>query len=182
MLEYTMSAMKNIRKSLKYALSCLLLTLTIGLLLPEYIVIPVKDGSSADWNHKTFRYEPWGSSGAHKGIDIFGAKGTPVIAATSGIVIYGGEISKGGQVIAVLGPKWRVHYFAHLDSRAVSIGSWVSRSEQIGTLGDTGNAAGKQPHVHYSILSLIPIPWLFTTQTQGGKRMFYLDPHQKLMN
>jgi len=27
-----------------------------------------------DWNHATFWYEPWGKSGVHKGIDIFGKK------------------------------------------------------------------------------------------------------------
>mgnify|MGYP005989715551 FL=1 len=83
-------------------------------------------------------------------------------------------------MVAVLGPKWRVHYFAHLNDYSVSTGDVVSINSQIGLLGDTGNAAGKQPHVHYSILSLVPMPWLFTTQNQGWKKMFFLSPHKKL--
>ena len=54
--------------------------LIIGLLIPEKIMIPVQGATSKDWNHNTFWYEPWGRSGVHKGIDIFGTKNTPVVA------------------------------------------------------------------------------------------------------
>jgi len=143
-------------------------------------MIPVKGASTSDWNHGTFWYEPWGSSVVHKGIDIFGKKGTPVVAASSGLVVFSGQLGKGGNAIAILGPKWRIHYFAHLEERSVKAGEFVSSNSSIGTLGDSGNAAGKPPHVHYSILSLIPIPWHATTETQGWKKMFFLNPHKKL--
>lgn len=152
----------------------------IGFFIPENIVIPAQGATAQDWNHNTFWYEPWGSSGVHKGIDIFGVKRTPVVAATSGLVIFSGLLGKGGNAIAILGPKWRIHYFAHLNTNNVAFGEFVSINNQIGTLGDTGNAAGKQPHVHYSILSIIPIPWLATTENQGWKKMFFLNPHKKL--
>ena len=86
----------------KPVISILLVFLVIvcaGLLVPEKLVIPVEGASSNDWNHNTFWYEPWGSSGVHKGIDIFGAKGTPVQSATAGYVIYTGELGKGGNVV-----------------------------------------------------------------------------------
>jgi len=159
----------------------LALLLIAGLLLPENITIPVQGATSADWNHNTFWYAPWGTSGVHKGIDIFGTKDTPVLTATRGVVIYTGKFGKGGNVVAVLGPKWRVHYYAHLNAASVSFGEFVGSNNKLGTLGDTGNAAGKQPHVHYSILSLIPIPWLATTESQGWKKMFFLNPHKKLI-
>jgi murein DD-endopeptidase MepM/ murein hydrolase activator NlpD len=168
-------------KYLKYSLLLLLAVIVIGLLLPEKMVIPVHKATSADWNHQTFWYEPWGSSGVHKGIDIFGDKSTPVLSSTAGIVVYTGNLSKGGNVVAVLGPKWRIHYYAHLQSYSVSVGSMVLSGEQIGELGDTGNAKGKAPHIHYSIVSLVPLPWLITTETQGWKRMFFLSPHDKLI-
>lgn len=145
------------------------------------MIIPVKNATSKDWNHQTFWYEPWGSSVVHKGIDIFGQKGTPVISSTAGIVIYTGTLSKGGNVVAVLGPKWRVHYYAHLQSTSVTTGAILGSGSNIGTLGDSGNAKGKPSHIHYSILSLIPMPWLITTQTQGWKKMFFLNPHEKLI-
>lgn len=144
------------------------------------MVIPVKNASHHDWNHDTFWFEPWGTSGVHKGIDIFGHKGTPVIASTSGLIVFAGTLDKGGNAIAILGPKWRIHYFSHLEGIVVESGSFVSTGATIGTLGDSGNAKGKPPHVHYSILSILPMPWLVTTETQGWKKMFYLNPHQVL--
>ncbi|KLV05081.1 hypothetical protein ABT56_12825 [Photobacterium aquae] len=147
-----------------------------GLLFPATTMIPVQDAQCNDWNKKTFWYEPWGTSGTHKGIDIFAKHGTSVIAASDGVVLYVGELPKGGNVAAVLGPKWRVHYYAHMASGLVSIGDWVSAGETIGTVGQTGNARGKPAHLHYSVLSLVPYPWLISEQTQGWKKMFYLDP------
>ncbi|WP_377951063.1 M23 family metallopeptidase [Alteromonas macleodii] len=168
----------------KAIISILLIFLVIicaGLAMPEKLVIPVEGASSDDWNHNTFWYEPWGSSGVHKGVDIFGAKGKPVQSATLGYVIYTGELGKGGNVVAVLGPKWRVHYYAHMQEVTVEKGTWLSQKDKVGTLGDTGNAKGKQPHLHYSIVSLIPLPWKATSETQGWKKMFFLNPHEKLL-
>ena len=143
--------------------------------MPSRVVIPVRGASPTDWNPKSFWYEPWGKSGVHKGIDIFAQMGTPVIAGSSGIVVFRGEAELGGRVVAVLGPKWRLHYYAHLDSfQRTSL--WISVGDQIGTVGDSGNAAGKQPHLHYAVISLLPYPWLYQDGSQGWKRMFYLDP------
>ena len=169
------------KKCLKLALFGLTIVLIIGFLVPESMRIPVKGASASDWNHSTFWFEPWGSSGVHKGIDIFGRKGTPVVASTGGIVLYADTLAKGGKVVAILGPKWRIHYYAHLQSQTVNVGDLVKINQQIGTLGDTGNAAGKQPHVHYSILSVIPLPWLMTLESQGWKKMFFLNPHERLI-
>ncbi|MGF1687811.1 M23 family metallopeptidase [Photobacterium japonica] len=152
------------------------MVLGVGLLFPATTVIPVQNAQCNDWNHKTFWYEPWGSSGTHKGIDIFAKQDTPVIAASSGVVLYAGQLPKGGNVAAVLGPKWRVHYYAHMASGAVSVGDWVSAGEVMGTVGQTGNAKGKPAHLHYSVLTVVLYPWLVTTETQGWKKMFYLDP------
>jgi len=168
-------------KAIKLIAIVLGVLLGLGVLIPEKITIPVKGATKNDWNHNTFWYAPWGKSGVHKGIDIFGTKGTPVVAAVSGIVLYTGELGRGGKVVALLGPKWRVHYFAHLEGYSVSVGEFVLISDVIGSLGDTGNAKGKQPHVHYSIVSLLPLPWRITTEPQGYKKMFFLNPHEKLV-
>ena len=146
-----------------------------GFLVPGRPTIPVQGATQADWNAKSFWAEPWGQSGVHKGIDIFAKHGQPVISATPGIVIYQGELGIGGHVVAVLGPKWRVHYYAHLAKPAAA--SWlVASGDPIGAVGTSGNAAGKAPHLHYTVLSVIPLPWRFSTATQGWKRIFFLDP------
>lgn len=148
----------------------------IILLLPEFAQIPVEGASAKDWNSKSFWFEPWGKSGVHKGIDIFGKKGTPILSSTYGIVVFKGNLSLGGKVVVALGPKWRLHYYAHLDSDDVFIGQPLSVGTKIGALGDSGNAKGKPPHLHYSILTLVPYLWRMDSSTQGWKKMFFLDP------
>lgn len=154
----------------------LLLLVAAVCLLPERAVVPVRGAGPHDWNPQSFWYEPWGASGVHKGIDIFAPKGRDVISATYGVVVFRGELALGGTVIAVLGPKWRLHYYAHLDRADAGAFSVLRPGSAIGTVGDSGNAAGKPPHLHYTVLSLLPLPWRATAQTQGWKRMFFLDP------
>jgi murein DD-endopeptidase MepM/ murein hydrolase activator NlpD len=158
-----------------------LFVIVLGFLLPQRMVIPVENGSTKDWNHKTFWYEPWGKSGVHKGIDIFSKKGTPLLSSTDGIVIFTGNLALGGNVVAVLGAKWRIHYYAHLERTDVHLGEFVSSKEPIGLVGDSGNAKGKSPHVHYSVLTLFPYVWKVDGSTQGWKKMFYLNVSEMLL-
>lgn len=152
-----------------------LLVILVGYLIPGRLIVPVDGASVSDWNGNTFWYEPWGASGVHKGIDIFAPKGKHVLAATGGLVVFQGNNKLGGNIVLVLGPKWRLHYYAHMESSTVSFADFMSRGESIGLIGNSGNASGKQSHLHYVILSLIPYPWLADTRTQGWKKMFYLD-------
>ncbi|RKZ51190.1 MAG: M23 family peptidase [Candidatus Parabeggiatoa sp. nov. 3] len=156
--------------------------IAIGYILPEKLVIPVMGAKTRDWNHQTFWYEPWGKSGVHKGIDIFAKKNTPSLSATDGVVIYYGKFGIGGNVIVVLGPKWKIHYYAHLASTNVSIGKFVRASQTIGAVGDSGNAKGKSPHLHYSVVTLLPYFWRWDKSTQGWKKMFYLNPSERLLS
>ena len=80
----------------------------------------------------------------------------------------------------VLGPKWRLHYYAHLDSIKTSMFAPVSRNSVIGTVGTSGNAVGKPPHLHYTLVTLVPYPWRMDQSRQGWKKMFYLDPIEYL--
>lgn len=116
----------------------------------------------------------------HKGIDIFAKEGTPVIAASPGLVVNAGVTPGGGNVVSVLGPKWRVHYYAHLKSIKVNNGEFIRQGETVGTVGSTGNAVGKAPHLHYAIITQIPYVWLFKAENHGLDRMFYLNPLERL--
>ena len=151
-----------------------------GFVIPEKLVIPVDGATLEDWNEQTFWYDPWGKSGVHKGVDIFSKNNTPSISASKGVVLYTGYLKRGGNVVVILGPKWRIHYYAHLNQINTSRYSLVSSGTQIGTVGDSGNAKGKPPHLHYSIVSLFPYFWRMDSTTQGWKKAFYLDPNQKL--
>ena len=165
------------RKSVLFFVLAMLL---IGMLIPQSFVNPVAGASKADYNANSFWYYPWGKSGTHKGVDIFAKEGTSVRSSTGGFVLYAGEIKMGGKVVLILGPKWRIHYYAHLQDLTTNTFSWTSKKEKIGTVGTTGNAKGKSPHLHYSIATVIPYVWRIDGDKQGWKKMFYLDPIQYL--
>ena len=154
----------------------ILFVFILGLIIPQKQVIPVEGAEKDDYHPDSFWHYPWGKSITHKGVDIFAKKGTNVLAPTSGIVLYAGEIELGGKIILSLGPRWRSHYFAHLHGTEVTGFSWINKNGIIGTVGDSGNAAGKPPHLHYSIVTLLPYPWRIDRSRQGWKKMFYLNP------
>ncbi|MBD0777998.1 M23 family metallopeptidase [Maribacter sp. ANRC-HE7] len=167
------------RKRKKVLLTILTL-LIIGFLIPQHLKMPVKGATKSDYNPKTFWFYPWGKSVTHKGVDIFATSGTAINAATSGLVLYAGEIRMGGKFVLVLGPKWRLHYYAHLNKLKTSSFSFVTKNSILGTVGTSGNAAGKSPHLHYSIVTMVPYVWRMDSDKQGWKKMFYLNPIEYL--
>jgi hypothetical protein len=137
----------------------ILLIILIGYLIPQQVAIPVKGATSRDWHPKSFWYYPWGKSITHKGV-----------------VIYAGDLGRGGNVVLVLSSKWRIHYYGHLQEFNTSVLSFVSTGEPLGKVGTTGNAAGKEPHLHYSISSILPLPLRIDRSIQGWLKMFFLNP------
>jgi murein DD-endopeptidase MepM/ murein hydrolase activator NlpD len=163
-------------KRFKRILLALLILLLIGFMIPEHFSMPVSSAGKSSYNEQSFWAYPWGTSVTHKGVDIFSKEGTEVVSSTGGLVLYTGEIKKGGNIVLILGPKWRLHYYAHLKDIKTSTMAWTNRKEVIGTVGTTGNAKGKAPHLHYTIRSIVPLPWRKDDSIQGWKKMFYLNP------
>lgn len=100
--------------------------------------------------------DTWGGARSegrrHEGIDIFARRGTPVIAATHGLIVRKGLNRLGGRVVGVLGPAGWYHYYAHLDAWSVlGIGDWVEAGMVLGYVGDSGNAKGTPTHLHYGV-------------------------------
>ncbi|MDN6275350.1 M23 family metallopeptidase [Psychrobacter sp.] len=100
--------------------------------------------------------DTWGAARSqgrtHEGIDIFAERGTPVQSTTQGIVRKVGENTLGGRVVVVVGPGGAGHYYAHLEDYAdITPNDWVNVGDVIGYVGDSGNAKGTPPHVHYGI-------------------------------
>lgn len=147
-----------------------------GFLIPQNLKMPVVGAGSHSYNHQTFWYEGWGSSVVHKGVDVFARKGTRINSSTFGLVLCTMELGKGGKCVLILGPKWRLHYYAHLDEIRTSPLSIVTQSSEIGTVGNTGNAKTTPAHLHYSIATMCPYPWRIDGAPQGWMKMFYLNP------
>ncbi|MGH3440620.1 MAG: M23 family metallopeptidase [Nitriliruptorales bacterium] len=90
----------------------------------------------------------------HEGTDVFAARGTPVVASTDGVVSrLGRDTAIGGNSLRVAAADGTFFYYAHLDgfARDVEPGASVSVGQVIGYVGDSGNAAGTPPHLHFEI-------------------------------
>ena len=157
-------------------LALLIFLILLGLLLPQKFRMPVEGATRQSYSQQSFWAYPWGRSVTHKGVDIFAKKGTKIHPATGGIVLYKGKTPGGGNVVFILGPKWRIHYYAHLDEIKTNRFSIVSSKTVIGTVGNTGNAICKPSHLHYTIKTIIPYPWQMDKGVQGKRKMFYLNP------
>lgn len=141
---------------------------------------PVQGATAADWHPNSFWYYPWGASGVHRGVDIFARFDQPVLSATDGVVISTAQRELGGNTVTVLGPKWRLHYYAHLSRTEVHFGQWLHAGALIGGVGTSGNAVGKAPHLHYSIRTLFPYVWQRDQAPYGSQKMWYIDPLPRL--
>lgn len=178
------------KKALLIILSVLIGIFILGLLLPEHYQMPT--GTTSSYNHESFWYHPWtrGMEGSpHYGVDIFGKEGTPVNPSVGGIVLYAGWYGNvSGNMIVVLGPKWKLHEYMHLQRIDVKPWHFVSHDDVIGLLGKTGNAATTPAHVHYSIITPIPhfrqYNRVYGNNTQPEKynwmKMFWLNPDDYL--
>lgn len=99
----------------------------------------------------------------HKGIDIVGPTGSPVVAARSGVVIFAGWLHGGfGNAVDVLHGDGLVSRYAHLSRVLAKAGQTVERGQSIGARGCTGRCTG--PHLHFEIhesgRAVNPLPYL----------------------
>ncbi|MDO5563289.1 MAG: peptidoglycan DD-metalloendopeptidase family protein [Synergistaceae bacterium] len=85
----------------------------------------------------------------HTGLDISAPKGTPVVAADSGEVLYTGWMRGYGQVIIVDHGANLTTVYAHLSQIECKEGAKVSRGATIGRVGSTGVATGN--HLHFEV-------------------------------
>ena len=86
----------------------------------------------------------------HSGIDLATKKGTPVLAAADGTVTYAGRESDGAVVVKIKHADGYVTLYGHLNPDLdVKVGDVVSRGQEIGTEGSTGNSTG--PHLHFAL-------------------------------
>ncbi len=109
-----------------------------------------------------------GGQRRHEGIDIFAAKGTPVVAVADGYVVEVTEDGIGGKSVTIQSDDydWRT-YYAHLDEQKVSKGQLVKKGQLIGTVGNTGNAKTTPPHLHFGMYegtaAMDPLPYVKTS-------------------
>lgn len=96
----------------------------------------------------------------HQGVDLFAAEGTPVVAVSDGFVKRLSYGSRPGWYAVVRHADGIESWYLHLDGDSADgkpfppdlvVGDFVSAGTVIGFVGDSGNAAGTEPHVHFEL-------------------------------
>jgi murein DD-endopeptidase MepM/ murein hydrolase activator NlpD len=116
-------------------------------------VFPVGDPHSFGDSFGAPRMMGTGYEHAHQGTDIMAPTGTPLLACERGIITKMGADVLGGTKIWVKGESGTYYYYAHLSAFAEGMadGLVVEAGTVIGFVGDTGNAKGGAPHLHFEI-------------------------------
>lgn len=109
---------------------------------------PCPSGSiSSGFGYRTF------DNSFHKGVDFAASEGTPYYAAESGTVIYatydGGYNGGAGNWIVISHGNGLVTKYMHSSAVYVSVGDQVSKGQNIGAVGNTGNSFGA--HLHFQV-------------------------------
>lgn len=96
------------------------------------------------WTGTQFRF--------HQGLDMFAEYGTPVAAPVDGVARVV-ENALGGLTVHIVEPDRTYWYLAHLAGIAPGLvdGQPVTTGQVVGYVGDSGNARGGAPHLHFGI-------------------------------
>ncbi len=118
-------------------------------------VMPTKGAWTSGFGYR------WGV--LHGGIDLANSIGTPILAASDGIVIAAGPTGGYGNWVKLRHADGTVTLYGHLSAWNVEVGQRVWAGDQIAKMGNTGNSTG--PHLHFEVLlngtdRVDPVGWL----------------------
>ncbi|MDX1619385.1 MAG: peptidoglycan DD-metalloendopeptidase family protein [Nitriliruptorales bacterium] len=102
----------------------------------------------------------------HKGVDIMAPHGNQIYAFTSGRISRMTNGGLGGISLYLWGDDGNRYYYTHLSGYAPNtyVGKWVEAGTLIAYNGNTGNARGGAPHLHFEVhpgggSAVNPYPW-----------------------
>ncbi len=93
------------------------------------------------------------SSGYHTGIDFATAYGTPAVAVGNATVVQTGWDGPYGNQVRLQFDNGDQVWYNHLSAIEVTVGQSVLKGQEIGRVGDTGNAYGYHLHFEYRLAS-----------------------------
>lgn len=96
----------------------------------------------------------------HSGIDMLATVGTPVQAIGDGTVAFAGDQGAYGNLVVINHQQGYQTRYAQLAKINVKVGQTVKRGTTIGTVGQTGNPATPQPHLHFEVRSNSKLGWV----------------------
>src|SRR3954452_363528 len=89
----------------------------------------------------------WGTM--HWGIDLAAPLGTPIFAASDGVVLRAGPASGYGNAIYIQDADGNVEIYGHMKYYSVEAGDAVHAGDQIAKVGSQGQSTG--PHLHFEL-------------------------------
>jgi hypothetical protein len=128
------------------------------------------------------------AGGPHQGNDLLATKKTPVIAVESGTVKFWTTSASAGCMLYLYGDSGTMYEYIHLNNdltmkndnkgscvpgiayaRGLKDGAKVTAGQQIGYVGDSGDANGIHPHLHFEVhpnggAAVDPYPYLQSAQ------------------
>ena len=115
-------------------------------------LIPTMMPVSAPFNASGFgrRVDPFtGDYAMHEGIDFLADKGSPIVAAAAGVIVFAGFHPQYGYMVDIDHGNDLVTRYAHQSKLLVKEGDVVPRGRKIGEVGSTGRSTG--PHLHFEV-------------------------------
>ncbi|PZU58466.1 MAG: hypothetical protein DI547_10270 [Sphingobium sp.] len=111
------------------------------------LTAPVAGRTSSGYGMR--RHPILGYTRMHAGIDFAAPYGSPIYAATDGIVEYAGRHGGHGNYVKLRHGGGIATGYAHMSRIVASVGQRVRRGQVIGYVGSTGLSTG--PHLHYEL-------------------------------
>lgn len=115
------------------------------------------------------------SQGAHEGVDIMAADGTPLLAVSAGTIVRMSrvETDRAGISVWIERGDGTQYFYAHMRAITAGLaeGSAVSVGQVVGTVGNTGDARYGASHLHFEIhpgggAAIDPYPHLMAVDPQ----------------
>lgn len=85
----------------------------------------------------------------HEGLDFAAPRGTPILAASGGVVTEARYVPGYGKMVEINHGNGVVTRYAHASSISVKLGELVTKGQQIARVGSTGRSTGN--HLHYEV-------------------------------
>jgi murein DD-endopeptidase MepM/ murein hydrolase activator NlpD len=103
----------------------------------------------------------WGRM--HKGLDFGAPYGSPIFAASAGVVTYAGPQGGYGRLVTIRHDGGITTAYGHMSRMVVHVGQRVSAGEVIAYVGSEGHSTG--PHLHFEVRTagggtMNPLPFL----------------------